>query len=355
MQPASPIEENALFGAVLDSSCDEPAATLVNESAGAAAVLTKFALSTLVGLGSSLLDKAAESSNVVRSASAPGYFHGWNPKTKQWAAQSTCLRFWYGVQRSKAFDATDIARYGGGPVGSESEWAAIASRWAALGLVEQPYLYGEVQLMAAQGYNLMRMQPVVLYARTQPEAGRWFHKATKLAVAVDLKALGADAALGTQLLTFPDVGGAPVLIRGGAATMGLSSGWVALPAQPTEAADKDAKNYNGTPFSALVAFTSASDGSEFGKALASAFKAQKDDIVAAVTPQSKSQKAEAQQKANEAVFDAIAAVLDAQSAVDKATDKEKPRLEVDLKKAQYLANLKLQAAGLPARYPVNGP
>ena len=49
-------------------------------------------------------------------------------------------------------------------------------------------------------------------------------------------------------------------------------------------------------------------------------------------------------------------MADAQYALDKETeDAKKDKLRVALRKTQYLADIKLLAAGLPARYNVSGP
>jgi hypothetical protein len=94
------------------------------------------------------------------------------------------------------------------------------------------------------------------------------------------------------------------------------------------------------PFTAHVVLTSASDGTPFAKALSASFKAQKEDLAAALTPDTKAQRTSAQQKAISDAFDVEEGVF---SAV------------VELKKAQYLAYLKLKAAGLTPRYNVSGP
>jgi hypothetical protein len=347
-------DQNLLFGAVVDGSCDVSTSEFGSESAALAAVAAKFALNALVGFGSSLLDSATEAATVVRSGTAPGYFYGWQPIKKSWQPQGKCVRFWYGLQRSTGVEERDLGRYGVGPAGSEAEWSAIVKRWAQLGLVEQPYLYGEVRLLGRAADNLLVMQPVVLFARSLPETTSLFRKPTKTLVAIDLKPVGEDASIATQLLELPNAGSGSILIRGGGATKGLASAWAALPAAPNEP-PKDGKDVEAGPFTAVVTFTSSSDGTLFGKTMASTFKAQKEDLVAALTPEGKAQKAENRRKATEEAFDAVAAVLDAKATLDKADEKTKPRLELDLRKAQYLANLKLQAAGLPARYPVTGP
>ena len=223
-----------------------------------------------------------------------------------------------------------------------------------LGLIEQPYLYGEIRITTRPTDNLLVLQPVVLFARKPPEAGGIFRQSTRLAVALDLKALGADSNLASQLIELPDVSGGPMLVRGPTATLGLASAWGTIPAPPKDPAKEDEREAG--PFTAHVVFTSASDGTLFSKVLASTFKSQKDDLAAALTPESKAQRAQAQQTAVSDAFDAVSVVLSAQADLDKASDQDnKPKLALVLQKAQYLANLKLQAAGLPPRYAVTGP
>ena len=343
-------DDNLLFGAVADDECDET--TFGNESALIAGWIAKFAVNAAVGFATSLLDKATETATVIRNGAAPGFFYRWDIKAEAWLPDGGCIRFWYGRQRSTAINTKDPVDYGVGPVGAEVPWKKINTRWAKLGFAEQPYLYGEVRVTPRTSDNLIVLQPVVLFARRPPEALGFMRKSTRLAIALDLKALGADTNLATQLIELPDVAEGPILIRGGTATKGLASGWASLPVPPK---DNPKKESGASPFTALVTFTSSSDGTLFGKVLASTFKSQKEELAAALTPKTKVQRAEEQQKAMSEAFDAIGAVLDAQAALDKATDATKAKLSLDLQKAQYLANLKLQAAGLPQRYEVAGP
>lgn len=345
-----PLEDNPLFGAIADDDCDPPTSAFGPESAVLAAWAAKFAVNAVVGFGASLLDKATEASSVVRTGTAPGFFYRWSSSKKAWLPEGGCVRFWYGRQKSLATEGVD---YGPAPSGSEPAWKRLAARWSALGLSEAPHLYGEIRIVGREADNLILLQPVVLFARRLPEAEGLFRKPTRLAIGIDLRGIGADTNLASQIIELPEVASGPILIRQNA-TRGLASGWAVLPAPPREPS-KSSKDVEAGAFTAFVSFTSASDGTLFGKTVASTFKAQKDELTTVLTPQSKAQKAEEQQRAIAAAFDAVAAVLDAQVALDTATEATKPRLALDLQKAQYIANLRLQAAGLPPRYAVNGP
>ncbi|MBX3625038.1 MAG: hypothetical protein KF892_08515 [Rhizobacter sp.] len=248
---------------------------------------------------------------------------------------------------------TNLAVYGPAPVGAEVPWKGITARWSALGLSEQPYLYGEVRLAGREIDNLLVLQPVVLFSRRPPEAEGLFRKPTQLTVGIDLKGLDATKTIGSHLILLKDLEGTPTLIYG-AATKGLASGWSAMPKPPGEPS-KGSNDLEAGPFTAAVTFTSSSDGTLFGKTLSSTLKAQKDDLAKALTPETQAQKDAEHQKAIAAAFDAVGVVLDAQAALDKATDATRPRLALALQKAQYLANLQLQAAGLAPRYNVSGP
>lgn len=343
-------DDNLIFGAVADQECEPSTSAFGLESAALAAWAAKFAVNAVVGYGATLLDKATEATSVVRTSTAPGFLYRWESSKSAWLPDGGCIRFWYGRQKSAATEGVD---FGPTPSGSEQAWQRLGGRWSTLGFSEVPYLYGEIRLVSREADNLMLLQPVVLFARHPPEAQGFFRKPTRLAVGIDLKALGADANLASQLIELPEVASSPILIRQNA-TIGLASAWTVLPTPPKEP-PKSSKDVEAGAFTAFVTFTSASDGTLFGKVLTSTFKAQKDELTAALTPQSKMQRADEQQKAIASAFDAVAAVLDAQAELDKATDQTKPRLALDLQKAQYIANLKLQAAGLPARYSVSGP
>ncbi|MBS2010548.1 MAG: hypothetical protein JST01_26090 [Cyanobacteria bacterium SZAS TMP-1] len=340
-----------LFGAVADDECDEN--TFKNEDALLAAWAAKFAINSVVGFASSYLDKATEAQTVTRVATAPGHFYAWSVKNKTWLPNGGCIRFWYGARGNLEQPITNVDFYGASPAGEESAWGAISRRWAKLGFVEQPYLYGEVRLVHREYDNTMVLQPVVLFAR-KPREGRGFLRdVSRLAVALDIKALSPERTVATHTIELPDVSSGAVLVRGTSGTTGLASAWATMPAAPSEAARPREKNSG--PFTALVTFTSTTDGTLFGKTVAATFKAQKEELVTALTPVPKKEREANEQAAMTAAFDAVAAVLEAQKTLDAAEEADKPKLAVELLKAKYLANLKLNAAGLPSRYVVAGP
>lgn len=340
-----------LFGAVADDECEEN--TFSNESAALAAWAAKFAISSVVGFASSYLDKATEDRTVTRVATAPGHLYAWSVKNKTWLPNSGCIRFWYGARANLEQPTPNFGVYGASPAGEESAWSAITNRWAKLGFVEQPYLYGEIRLAHREFDNTMVLQPVVLYARKPREARGFLRDVSRLAIALDIKTLSPERTIATHMVELPDVSNGAVLVRGTSATTGLASAWATLPAAPSEAARP--RETRSGPFNALVTFTSTTDGTLIGKTLAATFKAQKEDLVVALTPAPKKEREADDQTAMTAAFDAVAAVLEAQKALDAADEIDKPKLSVQLLKVKYLANLKLNAAGLPSRYVVAGP
>jgi hypothetical protein len=344
-----------LFGAVVDTNCEET--SFQNESGFVAAWAAKFAVNAVVGFASSLLERATEKSTQIHLANAPGHLFAWSSGQSAWIPRKQCIRFWYGRQQAVEISGDDdtslLRRYGAPPQDSESQWKDIAARWAQLGLVDQPYVYGEIRINGNASDNALVLQPVVLFARPLPGAAGFLRETKKLSVALDLKVLAATNVMATHSIEFPEVSDGGILVRGESAK-GLASAWAALPAAPTFA--PKGTETASTPYSALVTFTNTTDGTLFGKTLASTFTAQKADLILALSPKTKAEKEAAEQSAMSNAFDAIAAVDDAQKALNTSTVKaDEPKLLTLLKKAQYLANMKLLAAGLPARFDVAAP
>lgn len=338
---AEPTLSSAIFGTVVDSSCEELSAPL--ESGAVAAWLASFAVKTVIGYASTLLENSNERSTVRRIGTAPGFLYIW--EKGKWAPASTCIRFWYARQGSLEIAEDESINYNVNPV--------LSAKWRQLGFIEQPYLYGEMRLVPRRNDNAFYIQPVLLFARTQPEATGIFRRSTRLLVAVDLRGIGSDSTFGTHSIEVPEVNKGSILLSG-TALRGLASSWGSM---PKPVSDKQvAGELSAGPFSAIVAFTSDSDGTLFGKTLASTFKAEKDSLVTALTPRTKEQRAAEEEKEVTTAFDAVAGVMKAQGALDAENDPtRKPQLELELRKAQYLADLRLQAAGLPKRYNVSGP
>lgn len=368
-EPDQVSSASTLFGAVVDATCDEN--TFRDESAAPlAAWAAKFAATTLVGFATSFVERAAEEQTVTRSATAPGHLYQWSTTQNRWAPYGGCIRFWYGARANvPAQAATDIyspdsalqeaarsklaATYGVGSAGEENAYRAIAARWAQLGFLEQPHLYGEVRLATRGSDSAIVLQPVVLFVRKPAEGRGLFRQVSKMAVAIDVKPLSSDGVIATHKIELPDVRNAAVLIRGLQGTSGLASAWAALPAAPTEPA-KPRENTR-IPFTALVTFTTTTDGTLFGKAVADSFKGQKEELATALTPSTKAQRQADHEKAIGEAFDAVAKVLEAEKALNEGSDADKPELAVKLQKEKYLANLKFATAGLPPRYDVAGP
>lgn len=344
-------DKAVLFGAVADENCD--ATTFGEESAAATVWAAKFAVNTVIGFASSFLDKATEATTVTRSANAPGYFYRWSGLKKRWLPAGGCVRFWYAQQQANPVGVKAAADYGASPQGVELAWETLTTRWAELAFSEQPYLYGEVRLSISDFDNTVVLQPVVLFARRPPEAQGFGRKTTRLAVALDLRGLSSSSVVATHTFELPDVSDGAVLVRGRGATKGLSSAWSTLPPPPSQAAKPEETKAGA--FNALVTFTSTSDGTLIGKTISSAWNTHKEELVEALTPTSKAQKSAIQQQAVVDAFDAVSEVLSAQEKLDAAEAAQKPKLALEVQKAQYLADHKLQAAGLPARYGVSGP
>ena len=343
-----------VFGSTIDKKCEAPPSLYTLESAQLAAWAASFGVKTVVGLATGLLEKASEAGTVTRSAVAPALLYDWvqaettqaDADVRVWRPSRACLRFWYGQQRRDEVPAQETMDYGGGLDG-------LDDKWRQLGLDGQPFIYGEVLISTRVADNSSYLQPVVLFARRLPEARGFLRKATRLMLAVDLKALGADKPFASHSIEFPDVNERGVLVRG-LATAGLSSNWFGLPAPPKEA--PAGKQTKAGPYAALVTLTSSSDSTLFGKSVTAAFKAEKDNLTTALIPKSDADSAAAAQKLTTDAFDALSLVADAQYALDKETeDAKKDKLRVALRKTQYLADIKLLAAGLPARYNVSGP
>jgi hypothetical protein len=354
-KPSKVSDTALLFGAAADTNCEET--SFQNESGFVAAWAAKFAVNAVVGLASSMLDKATEKPTQIHLANAPGHFFSWDGGQSSWVPREQCIRFWYGRQQAVEISGDDdtllLRRYGEPPKDSERKWKDIAARWAQLGLVDQPYVYGEIRIHGHATDNALVLQPLVLFARPLPGAAGFFRETKKLSVALDLKLLGATNVLATHSIEFPEVADGATLVRGESAK-GLASAWAALPAKPTFA--PKGTETASTPFSALVTFTNTTDGTLFGKTLASTFAAQKSDLILALSPKTNAEKDAAEQKAMSNAFDAIADVDDAKKALDTSTvEADKPKLLTLFKKAQYLANMKLLAAGLPARFDVAAP
>lgn len=342
-------DRNLLFGAVVDGICDPLPPTLESLSAWAA----NFAVETVVGLGSSLLSKATEQKEVVRKAHAVGHFYEWQSSKdgSGWVPAGGCVRFWLARPKFRAVQQSE-ADYGSAPRGQEKEWETLTARWAELGFTEQPYLYGEVRLATSPISNVLTLEPVVLFARRSPDATGFLRNATSLIASIDLKSFGSEKGVGTHLIEFPDVGDGPILIRG-ASTRGLGSELIGMPEPPQEM--PRAGDVEAGLFGATVTFTSTSDATFFGKVAASAFEAQKGELKTALLPSNKAEQAKAKEEAIKTAFGAVADVFDAQNALAAAADDAKVKAALLLQKAQYIANLRLHEAGLPARYVISGP
>lgn len=340
--------ESMLFGSVIDAQCEEVPTRL--ESAFGAWAL-KFAVNSFVGFASAFLDKATEATTVVRVANAPGHFYAWDPNRSAWIPNNTCVRFWFG-NRSNSKTLPEESRFGV-VAAQQPEWKRMLQRWSELGFTEQPYLYGEVRFAFNETDNTMVLQPVVLFARRPPEGRGIFREVSRIAVAIDLKSLSQDKVFATHLIELPDVSQGAVLVQGATATSGLASAWASIPPPPAERAK--ARERSGSPFSALVTFTTTSDGTLFGKTVAATLKAQNDELISSITPQSRQERDAKQEKAISDAFDAIAEVLDAEKSLAEATDLDKPKAQNALSKAKYLANAKLAAAGLPPKYSTSSP
>lgn len=341
-----------LFGSDVSYECDEPLDRFGDESAALGAWVAKLAVGSAVSLAGSILDKATEASSTTRAATAPGHLYRWLPGKKEWRPDASCIRFWYARQRPTSFAAQDVPDYGGGTIAITPEWKALASRWGSLGFVERPYLYGEVRLAVRRYDSTAYLQPVVLFATQPPEARGLFRKATRMVVALDIKPLGADSAVATHAIELPEANDGPVLVRGLAANS-MSSAWANLPPAPTDG--PVGSQTSAAPFTALVSFTVSSDGTLMGKTLASTFKDQQDELRAALLPKPKAQRESEREDAIKAAFDAVADVLSAEAALAAGNAASKPQLVLAVKKAQFLANQRLRAAGLPSRYDVSGP
>lgn len=344
-------EDNVLFGSVADDDCDE--SSFRSESGAVATWATKFVANAVVGFGSSLIEKATAETTVVRHAKAPSYFYIRDSDNNTWIPGNGCVRFWLARQRSSPLKSGEVD-FGAPTHSSDVMWKGVTSRWEKLGFTEQPFLYGEVRFTTLGSDNLMVIQPVVLFARRPPEATGFFRKAIRLAVTLDIKEHGAESNLATHLIELPDVSDGPILIQGENSTKGLASGWISLPSPPKAVAGDDGP-LESVPYTALVTFASTSDGTLFGKVVANTFKSQEAELVTAVTPQSKSQKAAEREKAITDAFDAVRDVLRAQTEWNKASEDARAELGLEVHKAMYLANLRLLAAGLPPRFPVDGP
>lgn len=346
---SDPSRGSIVFGAQIGSACDRPEFGS-NETVELVAWASKFAIQAVVGLAASAVDAGTKASTKVHHAKARGLLYTWSDENGTWTPVTTlCVRFWQAKVGEKAESALQ-ADYGV----DES----LTSRWRSMAFLEAPYAYGEVLLTIDAKNNVLGLDPVLLYGRRSPESQGFWRKAGALSVAIDLSSLGSDTPFAAHVVDLPDFNDRPVLLRN-ASSQGLGSGWHAMPAAPSappKFAEGEPKVAGAGHFTARVTLSSASSASLIGEALATTLKDQKDGLVDAITPKTRAERELLQDTAIRAAFDAVAAVLEADEALAANTDTAKTaKLRLAQQKAQYLADIKLQAAGLPARYGVTAP
>lgn len=172
-------------------------------------------------------------------------------------------------------------------------------------------------------------------------------------VGIDLKPLQDDKTFLSLALEVPSVEEGAVFIQGENAITGYQSAWGSMP--PPRETPPALGEKTSTPFTSVVTFTSTTDGTLFGKAFTESFKGQKDNLVTALLPKSSDEKAQSSDKAIEAVFNALALVLEAEKTLAMAAEADKPKRALELRKAQWEADNKLKAARLQPRFNVTGP
>lgn len=350
-QSAGRIDSGAMtFGSIADTECD-PISYGRNESVELGVIAAKFALNIAAGYATSLLERATATDTKVKVATAPGYFHFWDADSKAWKPNETCIRFWYGM-RGNAVGTVNSSAFGSAPEGQEDDWSSLQERWKNLGLIEQPYAYGELRISYSASGNLATIQPVLLFVRTPKEAHSLFRETTNLAISLDIKNVSTNGAIINYILELPRPNKDAIFLRG-VSTLGLGSGWYSYPASPADI-PKPNEQFS-TPFNSIVTFTSTTDGTLFAKAAASAFKSQREEIVAALTPKTETDKNAEKQKVMLAAFDALAGVAEAEKNLNTAEDIDKPKRAVELAKSKYLADRKLIEAGLPPKYTSTAP
>lgn len=334
------------FGAEITQECDKKFGR--PESAQVAAWAASFLVKSVVGFAASTLEKATEPAELSKHARAHGYLYR-SEDGKTWKRNGVlCLRFWY------APVANSI------PITASAEYAVdatLAERWRTMAFSQPAIVYGEILISLDEKTNLSSLDPVVLYARKPPEAGGFWRKVDTMTVAVDLAAIDSDRPFATHLIEVPNVNDRPILLRD-RATVGLGSGYFTSPATPVDAAKVSALGGPtfGGPFNVLVTLKSETSATALARAVASTFKDEKQKLTDVLTPTSGAERAQQQQAAVAAAFDAVSAVLEAERALAANEDKTKvDGLKNEAQKAKYLADLKLRAAGLPARYNVSGP
>lgn len=334
------------FGSDVSSACDKPRGR--PESAGLAAWAAGFAIKSVVGFASSVLEQATQAEKLTKQSHSHGYLYRLSDDAKSWAPNGTiCIRFWY-AQVAAAATSTNAAQYGVD--------APLAERWNTLALVEQPYVYGEVLVALDDQKNLLSLTPTLLYARRLPDAARFGRNAGAMTVAIDVSDVGGEKPFATHLVELPDVSTGPVLLRA-SALHGAGSALSASPLPPKEVPAKASRDGDSAgPFNALVTLTSESSATLWASAAAAAFKDEKQKLIDAMMPTPSGERSRLQQVATVAAFDAVTAVLDAERALSMNEEKSKVEgLRNQLQKAKYEADLKLRAAGLPARYGVTAP
>ena len=335
------------FGADVSQSCDKPRGN--PESAALAAWAASFAIKSVVGFAVSALEQGTKPEKVLRHANAHGFLYRLSDNGKNWEPNGTmCVRFWY-ASLAAATTNTTPEQYAVDPT--------LATRWNRLSFIDQPFLYGEALISIDAKSNLVSVLPTLLFARRMPEASSFWRKSGPITLALDLTAIGADKAFLTHIFEFPDVKGAPVLMRGDT-LRGASSALVASPPPPRDVPAKPSAEGGDSagPFNATVALTSESAATLWANAAAGAFKDEKQKLVEALTPTSASARVQQTETATLEAFDAINSVLDAERNLATNEDKSKTDgLRNQVQKAKYQADLKLRAAGRPPRYGISAP
>lgn len=342
-QAAAPVAGSIVFASDLNGACDPPTGDF--ESPGALGAWTlNLGAKALVGFASAAISEATSPKSVLKNATVPGSLYEYESESKKWlAVKTTCLRFWYGSvgQDTGTMDVT---------VSGVSD--DLTTRWNELGLKSQPYVYGEVRLRVDQQSNMLFLEPVLLFAAKTPDAGGFWRRTGPLKVAIQLTAVGGDHPFAVYAIDIPDVIDGAVLLRKKSAH-GLASGWFSLPTPPAVEPKPSAGETRppiGGHFSGVVTYSTGSSATLLAKSISDAFSEQKEGLLTALKPKTAAQVATANQAAVREAFDAVRTVLERQSLLEGAGANDKAKLELDLRRAQYDADLKLRAAGLPDKY-----